>query len=247
MKTKRNICGRQLNRININGADLEYCLERKRVKNINVRIKPEGIFVSAGYKVALEYIERFLISKAEFIFNAMKKYSDMRYSPMNGLYEEGEEVYILGRIYKVTLNRGRNGVRLEQERIMLSCGNPADCALRQRIVNNWFRELCMQAVLKGVDKVYGFFQARGIEYPQISLRRMRARWGSCQPCAGRILFNTALIHVPEKCIDYVAAHELAHFLQPDHSKKFYQTLEEVMPDWRERKKLLEEYGRAVII
>ena len=87
-------------------------MERKRVKNINVRIKPERIYVSADYTVPLEYIERFLLSKGDYIFRALEKYNEGKYPPMRGTYEEGDIIYILGQRYVLNLEKiGRASCR----------------------------------------------------------------------------------------------------------------------------------------
>ena len=69
---------------------------------------------------------------------------------------------------------------------------------------------------------------------------MISRWGSCQPKRKILTFNIALLEAPLSCIEYVATHEFVHFLQPDHSRKFYQYLSMFMPDWKERKNELEQ-------
>lgn len=65
------------------------------------------------------------------------------------------------------------------------------------------------------------------------------------PMAGRITFNYALASVPFVCIEYVVIHEFTHFLHPDHSPDFYRQLSVFLPDWRERKALLEKSGVVV--
>lgn len=77
--------------------------------------------------------------------------------------------------------------------------------------------------------------------PEIRFRRMKSRWGSCQPVRGVLTFNSALIHVPERCIEYVVLHELCHFIRPDHSPRFRVELDALMPDWRERQKEIRGY------
>ena len=63
------------------------------------------------------------------------------------------------------------------------------------------------------------------------------RFGSCS-AKNRICFSWRLMQYPEEAIDYVVVHELAHIRHKDHSKAFYACVEEVLPDWRERRKLL---------
>ncbi|MEG2396279.1 MAG: M48 family metallopeptidase, partial [Oscillospiraceae bacterium] len=75
----------------------------------------------------------------------------------------------------------------------------------------------------------------------IKIRKMKSRWGSCQPKTGIVTLNSQLINAPIGCIEYVVLHELCHFVQPNHSKDFYSLVSAIMPDYKERKKLLNTY------
>lgn len=85
-----------------------------------------------------------------------------------------------------------------------------------------------------------------IEMPEIKVRKMKTRWGSCVPSKNKITLNIALIRVPTECMEYVVLHELVHFLEPNHGKKFYKIIEEYMPDYKKRRKILnKEYGNIL--
>lgn len=56
----------------------------------------------------------------------------------------------------------------------------------------------------------------------------------------KVTFNLNLIKTPMYCIEYVVLHELAHFEYQNHSKNFYKFVEKFMPDWKKRKKILDE-------
>lgn len=73
-------------------------------------------------------------------------------------------------------------------------------------------------------------------------RRMVRRWGSCK-VKGGILFNRDLVKAPVHCIDYVIMHELCHVRIPNHGRRFYELLGQMMPDWELRKARLERAGR----
>ena len=85
-------CGK----LNINGRDLEYTLEYKNVKNINLRIKPSGeVCVSANRRVPIKKIESFMASKADFILRALKKYEKRAEKPIIQYFSEDEIVNII--------------------------------------------------------------------------------------------------------------------------------------------------------
>ena len=96
------------------------------------------------------------------------------------------------------------------------------------------------------EAVYPKFQKYGVKFPMLKFRKMISRWGSCQPKRGILTFNISLIEAPIACIEYVVVHEFTHFLQPNHSKKFYTQLTMFMPDWVERKKILEKCGVGIL-
>ena len=77
-----------------------------------------------------------------------------------------------------------------------------------------------------------------IEFPQIKIRDMKSRWGSCTPAKNSITLNKKLIHYPFEFIEYVVLHEFVHFIQPNHSQAFYHIIENYMPDYKERMKLV---------
>ncbi len=89
---------------------------------------------------------------------------------------------------------------------------------------------------------YPPFRELGVPWPQIRIRKMTSRWGSCHTARGIITYSTMLAERPEKAAEYVVVHEFAHFLVPNHSARFYETVASVMPDWRERKELLRQWG-----
>lgn len=89
------------------------------------------------------------------------------------------------------------------------------------------------------QKIYPLFAPFGVEFPQIKIRTMKTQWGSCRPQTGIITLNRRLLEAPIEAIEYVVLHEFAHFIHPNHSKEFYALVEQFMPDWKVRKKMLE--------
>lgn len=76
--------------------------------------------------------------------------------------------------------------------------------------------------------------------PNVSfkLRKMKSHWGSCTPAKRSITFNTELAKHPIECIEYVVVHELCHLQIPNHGVSFKALMTQRLPDWKLRKKLL---------
>ena len=105
-------------------------------------------------------------------------------------------------------------------------------------MNIWLKDLQVKTFEEICKKVHKRFLKYGVEYPDIKIRSMKTRWGSCRPLKGSITLNSRLIGASITCIEYVVTHEFAHFIHPNHSKQFYDFLTKLMPDWKERRKEL---------
>ena len=80
----------------------------------------------------------------------------------------------------------------------------------------------------------------GVKVQTLAYRKMKSRWGSCQPATGRICINTTLALYPPECLEYVVVHELCHLLVAGHGEEFRTLMTSVMPDWQERRKKLNQ-------
>ena len=87
-----------------------------------------------------------------------------------------------------------------------------------------------------------FWAARmKVTYGRITIRDQKTRWGSCSS-GGNLNFNWRLLLMPERVMDYVIVHELAHRREMNHSAAFWQIVETYLPDYRERRQWLKENG-----
>ena len=91
-----------------------------------------------------------------------------------------------------------------------------------------------------MEQWYPIIEKYGIPTPKVYIRKMATMWGSCSIKRGAVVFNLCLLKAKIACIDYVVLHELTHFLYPNHSKQFYYFLSNYMPDWKDRKKILDQ-------
>lgn len=230
------------------GRAIEYELTRKKVKNINLRIKPDlSVNVSAPKKVPEKYIEAFIISKGEFIVRALEKYRIAKNDGKESAeYIDGDTVKILGKDIPVRVVKGqKNRALLSGGELVISAIHPEDREERKKAVLSYRRAGCEALINEICARVYPLFAKYGIAFPALRYRNMTSRWGSCQPRRGVITFNISLHAVPYECVEYVVFHEFTHFLHPDHSAAFYRRLSEFMPDYKERKKALSSFRCGV--
>lgn len=221
---------------------ISYVLTRKQVKYINLRIKSNGeVAVSAHRRVPATYVDKFVESKAPFILEALERVEKRREEtgdrPHN--YETGEIFRLLGRDYTLVVEEaGLEEIFFRGDSLVLWTKWPDHYPHKKNMMEKWMRFFTRKTFSEIIDWAYPQFDPYGAPYPVWTVRAMTSRWGSCQPQTGKITLNSKLIFYPKEAIEYVVVHEFAHFAHPDHSRAFWALVAEIMPDYKERKKLL---------
>ena len=214
---------------------LGYEVERKKVKNINLRIYPDRrIYISAPMNLDSGYIENFIKSKKNWIEEIQKKLDKI--PKVEALqYVTGEKLYYLGKIYELeVVLSNENRVFLHEEKMILKIKEDT-FELKKNVISRWYFE---KAKVLFKDIMEKYLKLLNEEIDHLSVKKMKSRWGSCNHRKKYINLNVELIKKPMVCIEYVALHEIAHLRHPNHSKDFYYHIERYMPDYRQREKLL---------
>ena len=86
----------------------------------------------------------------------------------------------------------------------------------------------------------------GVSYGRISIRGQKTRWGSCSS-KGNLNYNYLPMLCPDDVIEYVVIHELCHRIYMNHSKRFWEKIEEFCPNYRQARKWLKQNGNSLII
>ena len=230
-----------IKRIKLLDREIEYDLQRKRVKNINLRIKPDkSITVSANPRVPENRIERFILEKQEFILRALEKYGKMQKSlPKPKQYIDGETVKVFGLDFTMNVFLAKkNHVKIDKLFTNLYVKDLDDVSLKKKVLEKWLYNQVEETIIRICEKVYPLFKNYCGDFPTIKFRKMTSRWGRCNFVRKILTFNYALINVPIECVEYVIYHEFTHFIEPNHSKKFYLALSNFLPDYKERKREL---------
>jgi len=153
----------------------------------------------------------------------------------------GSSTQFLGkdiRVYKESSLDNR--VELDEKKVCIFLNNIDDEILAQRLFDDWWRNTATTLFQTEMEKLYQkIFKKHGLNQPNILVRKMKTLWGSCTPTKDKITLNEYLLKADIRCIQYVILHELTHLIYPNHSKEFYDFLTIHMPDWKERKKQLD--------
>lgn len=228
--------------IQYGNATIHYHLSYARRKTLAISVHPDlRVTVKAPEDAPIEDIESKVRKRAPWILRQQRDYQ--RYLPHlpPRQYVSGETHRYLGRQHRLkVVEDGQERVRLTRGRFFIYVRDKTDPERAKALLDGWYRRQARRVFKERLDACYPRAERLGAPYPEIAIRVMKTRWGSCNS-HGRIALNLKLIQVPKQYIDYVVMHELCHLLERNHSGRFRELLDRAMPDWRERKSRLDEY------
>lgn len=221
---------------------VEYYLDKKKIKNINIRIKPDGtIYLSCPLKMKSEEAEKFIIQKSSWILKQQAKLNSYNTQKEKCEFKDCGKVYFLGKLYNLKIVPNKNNeVEFSDTNITIYIKEKyvQNIEYVKRCYNKWLKEKSFEIYNELVEKYQRQMSKYVKSFPQIEVKLLKTRWGSCMPFKNKVTFNLSLVKTPIECVEYVVVHELAHFKYQNHSKKFYNLVEQYIPDWKERRKIL---------
>jgi len=219
-------------------GDIRIDVELKDIKNVHLSVHPPTgrVRISAPRRMDLEAIRLFAISKLAWIRTQQRKLREQeRETPRDFLTRESHYVWGARRLLSVIEAEARPGVELSHRRMVLRVRPGAGRERRRQVVEEWRRG----QVRVAAEELVALWQPRvGVELAGIYVRRMKTRWGSCNPAARTIRLNTALACKPPQCLEYIVIHEMLHVLEPTHSERFLTLMDRFLPDWEQRRQVL---------
>ena len=111
------------------------------------------------------------------------------------------------------------------------------------VLEHWYRKEAAKAIKESVERHGRQMQ---VTYGRVAIKDQKTRWGSCSSL-GNLNFNYRLIMAPERVLDYVVVHELAHRVHMNHSKAFWDLVGQVMPEYEQCRIWLKEHGSELMI
>lgn len=238
------------NVIIIKNNKVDYYINRKNIKNIILRVKTDGnIVLSCPYKTKKEQVENFLIKKYDWILKQKSFFKKYELEKESNTFKNNGNIYFLGRKYTLYIIADKsNSVKFEDKIVNLYIKEKyvENLDYIKRYYDKFLKEkafiIYKELILKYQNEMKRYVK----EIPNLEIKKLKSRWGSCTPKKNLVTLNLNLIKTPIECVEYVVVHELAHFKHPNHSKAFYVLVEEFIPDWKDRRKILNTKYNIVI-
>jgi predicted metal-dependent hydrolase len=224
-------------------ATITYDLIFTRRKTLGIIVhRDRQVTVRAPMGTSLTEIDRIVQKKAAWIVRKQREFESYPPKPPPRQYVSGESHRYLGKQYSlkvIEIPAASESVKLTRGCFLVHVRAKDDPSRVKRLLTAWYRRQARRIFAERLAACYPKVQRYDIPYPEIKIRLMQKRWGSCSP-KGHINLNLNLIQVPKPYIDYVIQHELCHLKEHNHSRAYYALLDRVLPDWRDQRTALHQ-------
>lgn len=223
---------------------LEILVQYKLVKNITLRIKPDGrVQLSVPYAISNKFLYEFLSEKEAWLRSKLSQRAQRREEryTMGELPFDGEHIWLWGEKLRCSFEVDKKaGISFWKTPDCLRFIAPQELTAEQKrdLVESWYIYQVREAGRRLLDM---WQQKIGVRYNGFHVHRMKTRWGSCNVRTGRINLNALLACWPQECLEFIVVHELTHLLEANHTPRFHALVGKALPEWKERKRLLESF------
>ena len=227
--------------ISKSNEEIEIDISRKKMKNARLKVFPNGeVAISVPYNVSLEWINQYLKDKNGWVKEKLDSFKKTAGTEAIRYIKSGISTKFFGRQVIIIVKKlKKKRVYRDEDIIYIHTPDKKNENVMNKQLEKWIRGESKIVYGKIVDRLFPIIEKYGYERPGIHIRKMKTRWGSSNKEKGRITLNFYLYKALPPCIEYIVLHELVHCLYPKHNKEFYNFLSIYMPDWKERKKILD--------
>lgn len=233
--------------ITLGGQSVPYIIRRSfKAKNVRFLVREEHgleVVVPEGYP--LRNIEELLTQKQKWILEKLGEIEENAIKRQAAQDDTLSNIRYLGKAYPVVvILDSASPIRVEfsEEKALLTLPQNREELLRQ-VIDAWYRWAAKSLF---TERASFWAEKMHVAYQNIFIRNQKTRWGSCS-VKKNLSFNMRIIMAPLEVVDYIIIHELAHLKEMNHSKKFWQVVEEFCPNYKNHMAWLKKNGPGLIL
>lgn len=191
-----------------------------------------------------EQVDAIVESKRMWIYRNLAEWRDLNATSVIREWVNGETFLYLGRSYRLSLmTEQAEPLKLKEGRFCLSRKliDEGGTTAAKKAFEAYYIEKGLQRIS---ERVKYYAPKVGVTASSIKVKDMGFRWASCS-ASGALNFHWKCMLAPAKIIDYIIVHELCHMHYRNHSEAFWNEVDKVIPDYRERKEWLRKNGAGL--
>lgn len=213
-------------------AGINVDVVHKDIKNLHIGVYPPlgRVRVAAPERLGNEQIRLAVVQRLGWIKRKRKQLQDAERQSEREMVT-GETHHVWGVRHRLTVveRAGKREVAVRGSRLVLSVPKGTDAATRRRVLEDWHRDQ-LRARIPNLIARWEPRIGRPVAHWQI--KRMKTKWGSCNPEAARLWFNVELAKKHPRCLEYIVVHEMAHLVERTHGERFTNLMDLLLPGWR---------------
>ena len=206
-------------------GDIPVDVVLKDIRNIHLSVHPPAgrVRLSAPVGMDIDTLRLYAISRLGWI----KK--QQRETPREYLNRESH--YLWGKRYllKIIERNAPSAVDVQHSAIHLYIRPDASQEKKQFTLDEWYRKQLKVAL---PDLIALWEKRVGVRVNEFGIKKMKTKWGTCNPDARRIWVNLELAKKPKECLEYIVVHEMVHLLENHHNERFMALMDDILPKWR---------------
>ncbi len=224
---------------NIRIGALSIEVVRKDIKNLHLGVYPPNgrVRVAAPLFVDDDAVRLAVIDKLGWIKRQKAKFVEQPRQSRREMVN-GESHYFLGKRYRLRVHHLDAPPKVAMRGVAsmdLFVRPGASAAQREGALLQWYRAQLKELIPWLLIK---WQRALGVKANAWGVKKMKTKWGSCNPATSSLWFNLELAKKPPQCLEYIVVHELVHLLERHHGDQFVALMDKFLPDWRARRDLL---------
>lgn len=213
-------------------ADISIDVIQKDIKNIHLSVHPPTgrVRISAPLRFDLDTIRVYAISKLGWIRKQQIKFKEQEREAHREFLNR-ESHYFMGKRYllRITENDAPPKVVLKHSTLEIHVRPDASLDKKRDTLNDWYRDQLKERVPTIIRR---WEKKIGVKVHEFGIKKMRTKWGTCNPKVKRIWLNLELAKKPAECLEYIIVHEMVHLLERLHNDRFITLMDKHMPKWR---------------
>lgn len=224
-------------------GEFEIEINRKKIKNIHLAVLPPTakVRISVPWHYSDKATREYLESKLPWIREAVKKIK----ATVSKNYREfvsGEIHNLFGKDYTLQIIHSKEtpSITITSNEVIMKCYPKMDKNERAAFLFNFYKNELTKQLEPLLVKWLNRMKEDGLKV-EYGIDNMPRQWGKCYPMRRKIVFNLFLARVPLECIEYVVVHELNHLKIHGHGKDFKSRMDYFLPDWKIRRKSLNDF------
>lgn len=220
-------------------AEITYQIKRStRRKTLEIIVDRDGsVQIQAPNTLPEDEIAAIVQARRVWIYKALAEWRDLNAAQTDRRYVSGQSFLYLGAHYRLQITD-------QAAAPYLTLKNGYFLLRRDRLVDarDLFKGFYRQKGLERIPERMRRYQSiLGVEVTDVRVMELGHRWGSCSQ-DGTLNFHWKTMLLPLKVLDYIIVHELAHRLEPTHSRRFWDLVERAIPDYAHSVTWLKRYG-----